>query len=80
MNTIGAAIPALEPVRAASPFRWADASTVLLHGPGALRPLGTLLVAAVLAALGALAFGRRDIGAASLPSPRRRVRQPRGAS
>jgi hypothetical protein len=61
-NSIGAVIPALEPLRAASPFRWADASIVLLHGPEALRPLGTSLAAAAVALLGALLFRRRGGG------------------
>jgi ABC-2 type transport system permease protein len=62
LNTAGAAIETLDPVRAVSPFRWADASEVLVHGMDPWRPAALLATAAVLAAAGARAFARRDIG------------------
>jgi ABC-2 type transport system permease protein len=79
-NSIGAAIPALEPLRAASPFRWADASIVLLHGPEALRPAGTSAAAAALAVVGALLFRRRGGGGARRSHPRRGRLERRGAA
>lgn len=66
ITIVAALAPGLEWLRWVSPFSWADFPAVMLHGmqwPGT-----TLLAAGTVAsvALAALAFERRDIGAASL--------------
>lgn len=78
VQVLGEVAPVLDTARRFSPFYWADASRVLLHGFDWLRSGAFLLI--VLAAIGLAVwmFERRDIYAGergwSLPRFRRRTR------
>ncbi len=62
LNTVGAAVDLLEIPRKFSPFYWADASRVLLHGFHEWwRTLAMLAGAALLLMLAIRSFGRRDL-------------------
>ncbi|HET9015080.1 MAG TPA: ABC transporter permease subunit [Thermomicrobiaceae bacterium] len=60
-NLIGGAVERVEFLRKLSPFYWADASHVMLHGFDWLRTGGFLLLAAAFVALALWSFERRDI-------------------
>ena len=62
LNTMGAAVSDLEPLRKASPFYWADGSRVLVHGFQPLRTFALLGVAALVLAAAVYAVERREIG------------------
>lgn len=83
LNMIGSAVDALSALRWGSPFYWADASRVLLHGIDPLRSGALLGLAALFLALAVWSFNQRDIAVGMWVLPfrigRRRqgtVRQP----
>ncbi len=61
LNAIGATVDFLETPRKLSPFYWADASHVLIHGFDWVRFAGMTAGAAILVALALWGFERRDI-------------------
>ena len=70
LNTLGAAVPAVEPWRVVSPLYWSDAS-LPLTGEFRLRRIAALVVSApLLLALARDAFSRREIGSGSVAWPR----------
>ena len=58
---LAAQVPALRPLRAASPWHWALGGNPLLHGLSWEAWILPLLVSVALFALGAAAFSRRDL-------------------
>lgn len=58
---LAAQVPALRPIRALSPWHWALGSAPLRHGLTWQSWLLPLVVSCVLAAIGAVAFARRDL-------------------
>jgi len=63
LNTVGAAVPAIEDVRNASPFYWADSAHVLVHGFDWLRAAGMLALTGVFLGFALWSFERRDLAA-----------------
>jgi ABC-2 type transport system permease protein len=77
LNTVGAAVPAIEDVRNASPFYWADSAHVLVHGFDWPRAAGMLALSGVFLGLALWSFERRDLTAGAREwSLRRLLRRP----
>lgn len=76
LTIVASLVDALADLRWLSPFSWADFPATMLHGvqwPGVTLLLAGALLFALVAAL---AFERRDIGAAAGPRLLRRLRRP----
>lgn len=79
LNTLGAAVPAIDPWRLISPLYWSDASLVLTGDFGWWRLLALIAAPIVLWLLAHDAFCRREVGSGIGAWPRLRVSRRRAA-